>query len=203
MRKESIVTPVLRVASRTLIRAAQSFDRFAAFGGNFFTEGEAIYADDGSLEDFGWVPITAASDEHRNSYAYYELTANLDRDLDDAYRNSLHAEIPFDHSLVGRLDDWARACLLNLTFPADRKYCAATAEKMSDHGLEDADPAKLTLFPGGTMAASLHRSLFDAPEPAGLRWLLGERAGALTEKLDVAIAGLRRARVRSMSSELS
>jgi hypothetical protein len=196
LRKESIVTPVLRVASRTLIRAAQSFDRFVAFGGASFTEGETIYTadgyynDDGSLEDFGDL-IPAAIDEHRNSYAYYELSANLDRDADDAYRKSLHAQIPFDHSLVGRLDDSARACLLNPTFPADRKYCAATAKKMSELGLGDADTASLTLFPGGTMAASLHRSLFDAREPASLRWLLGERAGALAVKLTVAIDGLR------------
>ena len=113
----------------------------------------------------------AAIDEKRDACAYYTWDAELDRDQDDAYRKSLHAQIPLDHSLVvGWFDDLATACLTKPALTdglagANRNYCAATAAKMLDLGLNDAKKI-FTFFPGGTMAALLDRSLFDAPEPA-------------------------------------
>jgi hypothetical protein len=194
LRKENIVTPVLRVTSRTFIKAAQTFDKFVAFGGVSFTKGETVFTPDGSLEDVGHDIMEAAVDEQRNSYAYYELNAELGRDPGDAYRKSLHGQIPFDHSLVGRFDDWARACLLNPALTeglsaANCNYCAAIAEKMVELGLEHTDT--LTYFRGGTMAARLERSLFDAPEPASLGRLLDERASKLVGKFDAAISDLK------------
>jgi hypothetical protein len=196
--KEDNVTPVLRVSSRTSIRAAETFDKFAAFGGDTFIENETFWTPDGPLEDKtigGFDLIGAASDEKRNSYAYYALYAELDRDPGDAYWKSIHAEILLDHSRVGWFDNSTRACLIKpaltdgLAGP-NRNYCAAAAAKMVGLGLNDAKTL-ITFFPGGTMAALLERSLFDAPEPARLGQLLDESARARVAKLDAAIDDLR------------
>jgi hypothetical protein len=192
LRKETIVTPVLRVSSFTSIRADETFDKFAPFGGTTFTKNVTSWTTDGPLED-KTIDVSdimvAAIDERRNSSVYYFLDAKLDRDPDDAYRKSLHAQIPLDHSLVGWFDNWARDCLDGLS-TANRKYCAATAAKVVELGLNDVK-ALTTYFRGGTMAVLLERSLFDAPEPARLGQLLGESARARVAKLDDAIGDLR------------
>ena len=191
LRKETIVTPVLRVSSSTSIRAAETFDKFAAFGGKTFTENVTFWTPDGPLEDktFGSFDIIeAAIDEKRDSYACYVLDAELD-DPDDAYRKSPHSEIPLDHSRIGWFDNWARACLAKPALTS-RNYCAATAAKMVDLGLNEANTSS-TFFPGGTMAALVERSLFDAPEPARLGRLLDESARARVAELDAAIDDLR------------
>jgi hypothetical protein len=50
----------------------------------------------------------------------------------------------------------------------------------------DREISGITSFPGGTMAALLERSLFDAPQQARLDRLLDESARALVENLDAA-----------------
>jgi hypothetical protein len=190
--------------SRTRIIAAETFDRFSTFGGEVFTEGSTIRESDGPIETAypyqrGYeFAFEAAVDERRNLAFEYDLDFRLDDDLGEAYLKSLHAQVPRDHSLVGRFDDWARARLLKPTameglWGVKAKYCAATAEKMVELGLAGEVPGIgiWTPFPGGTMAALLDCSLFDAPEPARLDQLLDESAKALIEKLEAAIEYLR------------
>jgi hypothetical protein len=191
------VAPVLRLTSRTVFKTAEACSKFAPFAGEVFNDGETIYSEGGPLEDadlpYGH-SITTASDARTESFVTYYTEVSLEPHAHKAYLKSVRTLIPLDHSLVGRFDDRVRAYLLNPAVTeglsaTNRRYCAATAEKMVELGLEDAET--LTLFPGGTMAALLYRSLFDAPAPARLDQLLDESARVLVGKLDAIIDDLR------------
>jgi hypothetical protein len=65
-----------------------------------------------------------------------------------------------------------------------------TTKKIRELGLSEGVPG-IGYFPGGTMAALLDRSLFDAPEQATLDQLLDEQARELVAKLNAAIDDLR------------
>jgi hypothetical protein len=210
LQKEDIVIPVLNVTSRTSIIAAERFDKFSSFGGPVFSEGWEVGTSDGSVDatieavgagekEYDWA-FEAAYDAQGNSCFDYNFDFKLDSDLADDYRKSVHGQIPPGFSRIFPLDDRARVCLLmpvvkdpwEMDHP---NYCDATTKKIHELRLSVEVPG-IGYFPGGTMAALLDRSLFDAPEHTTLDQLLDEHARELVAKLDAAIDDLR-ARRRS------
>src|SRR5262249_35973321 len=105
------VTPILRLTSRTVFKAAEECHTFAPFAGKLFSKREAVDSEDGQLDECPLsyaVSVTVASAEQTDSFVEYYSEVTLGRDPDDTYRKSPHTQIPLDHSLVMRLDDEAR-----------------------------------------------------------------------------------------------
>jgi hypothetical protein len=205
LQKEDIVIPVLTVTPRTSIIAAERFDKFSSFAGPVFSEGREVGTSDGSVDatieavgagekEYDWA-FEAAYDAQGNLCFEYNFDFTLDSDLDNDHRESAHAQIPPGYSRIFPVDDRARACLLKPDITQElwedpRNYCDATTKKIHELRLSAEVPG-IGYFPGGTMAALLDRSLFDAPEPARIDRLLDESAASLVGKLDAAIENLR------------
>jgi hypothetical protein len=214
--RQNIVTPVLRLESRTHLAFAKNFTGFAALGGPEWTAEEIVDGFDGPIEEFvetGGGPFLAAHDAESDASVYFELVAEFKSDVGAGYANSLHSKSSLYCFWILPFDDSARICLSNQTFSpfyGDKDYgdkgrqlalCNLDFDPPGNFDPEEKPTCGLTWLPPTTMAALLERSLFHAPESARLDHLLDENTRILTQELDERIEQSR-ARRRERLDEL-